>query len=829
MNPASGEAMAQTVIRTTFEWGRIQSNADWVLPVAACVAILLFVRWMYRRDAEELHPAVGWLLTVLRTAVFFGLLVLYLQPRWRTEREETVPSRVAVLVDTSLSMGLTDVVPKAGTAPVSRCQAAAAALARNDLLNALRKRHDVVVARFDADLNRVASLKKRGSESPEPSVAPAEKPGGPSSQATPAQRPMNWQETLRPVGLETRLGYAIEQLLQGEDTSTLAGIVLLTDGAQNSGLTPDAALDRSGEAKVAIFPVGLGSAKQELAGVRVADFAAPARAYPGDRYTVTGYIQAEKMAGRTVTVELFSRDAPTGSGAAADPGQREASQAVTLGADGEVVPVKFTLVPTEVGRKLLTLRVQPVADDNHPGDNHQEADVEIVDHKNRILLLAGGPNREYQFLRNLLYRDKTTQTDILLQTGQPGMSQEASEILDDFPATREELFGYDCIVAFDPDWQTLGPEQIALLETWVAEQGGGLIAIAGPVNAGKSINGWVQDPALGRLRALYPVEFQRRLASVETLPYGSETPWPLEFTREGIEAEYLWLGDTESASQAVWETFPGLYGYFPVRGAKQGATVYARFSDPRTAQSGELPVLLAGQFYGSGRVFYLGSGEFWRLRALDESYFEQLYTKLIRNVSQGRLLRGSSRGVLLVGQDRCLLGNTVDVRAQLTGARLEPLDAPRVDLQIIRPDGSVGSVPLRPDSTRAGTFAGQFPVLQEGTYRLELPIPESGDQRLTHRIQVRMPDLERTNPQRNDALLSEIAKRTGGVYYVGIDAAMEGKPSSLVGKLPDRTKTIIRPASPNLRHERQWMQWLMVGLVAFLSLEWLIRRIVKLA
>ena len=72
---------------------------------------------------------------------------------------------------------------------------------------------------------------------------------------------------------------------------------------------------------------------------------------------------------------------------------------------------------------------------------------------------------------------------------------------------------------------------------------------------------------------------------------------------------------------------------------------------------------MAGQFTGPGSVFYLGSAEMWRLRAVDETCFSQFYTKLIRHVSQGRLLRGSSRGVLLVGQDRYLLGNTVEVRA----------------------------------------------------------------------------------------------------------------------------------------------------------------------
>ena len=67
---------------------------------------------------------------------------------------------------------------------------------------------------------------------------------------------------------------------------------------------------------------------------------------------------------------------------------------------------------------------------------------------------------------------------------------------------------------------------------------------------------------------------------------------------------------------------------------------------PRRAEAGKEPPYFVEQFYGSGRVFYMGSGEMWRLRRLDPAYFDQFYTKLIRHVSQGRLLRGSSRGVL---------------------------------------------------------------------------------------------------------------------------------------------------------------------------------------
>src|SRR4030042_3893448 len=101
----------QPTTRTVFEWGRAEENADLILPVAVCLVLMLFVRAMYRRDAAELPRALGWLLSAMRTAALLGLLILYLQPQWRTEREEARNSRVMLLVDTSLSMGLIDAEP----------------------------------------------------------------------------------------------------------------------------------------------------------------------------------------------------------------------------------------------------------------------------------------------------------------------------------------------------------------------------------------------------------------------------------------------------------------------------------------------------------------------------------------------------------------------------------------------------------------------------------------------------------------------------------------------------------------------------------------------
>src|SRR5207248_10925735 len=176
----------------------------------------------------------------------------------------------------------------------------------------------------------------------------------------------------------------------------------------------------------------------------------------------------------------------------------------------------------------------------------------------------------------------------------------------------------------------------------------------------------------------------------------------------------------------------GVCGYYAVKDVKSGARIYARFGDPDAAIDNTQPIYMAGQFYGSGRVFFMASGEMWRVRAVDDTYFEQFYTKLIRFASEGRLLRDSSRGVLLVDKDRCALGDQVAVRAILQDAQHRPLTMDRVQALLVQPDSTRVPLVLKKvkDEGREGIFVEQFMALQEGDYRLELQHPAAAEQLL---------------------------------------------------------------------------------------------------
>lgn len=860
---------AQTSVERKFMYARLEDQWQLMIGCAVLAVIVLFSILLYRRDAAELHWSVCVLLTVLRLTAFGLLFYIWLQPQISVTAMRTENSRVAVLIDVTQSMSWRDGEPTAPNTGPSRAEVVATALKQQKLIEELQQNHDVVVMRFfDHRLESVGQFKRRplGSSAtteakkpePEPAataessgdstsessaaatgeatsesestsestadstaaaeaaVLAAAKAAGTSDSDEPNPEDVDWAAELAPRGTETRVGEAVEHAVAQLRSGILAGVVVFTDGQSNVGLTPQAVVPFAVEANVPVFPVGIGSTHKPI-NLRVTDLAVQPRVYPGDDFEVKAYIQASgptSVLQQTVQVQLVSR--PAGTDTASD--KEEDTEAIELDPNGEAQAVTFRMQAGDVGRRTLEVRVTPITGDTNPKDDRRTADVEIVERKTKVLLFAGGPGREYQFLRNQLYRDSTMSVDALLQIAQPGMSQDAAKLLDEFPTKASELAEYDCIVAFDPDWSVLSSDQIDLLERWVAEQSGGLIVTAGPVYTEK----WTRRPEMSKILGLYPVEFNRRV-SLLAGQFENREPRRILLSREGQEAQFLKIAENASLSQRAWDDFEGVFGYYSVRGKKDAATIYGRYDDPRASSNDEQPIYFCGQIYGSGRVFYMGSGEIWRLRSLDVPFFERYYTNLIRFVTQERLRRGSKRGVLLIERDSFVLGEPIIVQAQLFDREQKPLAVSQVTLDILMTGAEPIVIPLKANpSGRPGEFRGQFLPRQDGEYRLEVHLPDSDEEEnLSRVIQVKLPDREMEHLERNDTALSTLATGTGGEYLIGTDNLHR-----LVEKLPPQTKFERQRERPIPMWDKPWMLGLICGL---LGVEWLIRRLSKLA
>ncbi|EAQ77633.1 hypothetical protein [Blastopirellula marina] len=144
--------LAQTdaaATRTTYEFSRLAEMTQWshwALLVALVVAVITFVGWLYRRDTREQSRPVRWTLTGLRLAALAGLLLFFFNLEKKTESELHENSRVVVLVDTSLSMALPNSI-ESGSSP--RYEQIVDKFSQGELLEQLRKSHDVLVYQFD--------------------------------------------------------------------------------------------------------------------------------------------------------------------------------------------------------------------------------------------------------------------------------------------------------------------------------------------------------------------------------------------------------------------------------------------------------------------------------------------------------------------------------------------------------------------------------------------------------------------------------------------------------------------------------------------------------
>ncbi|MCG8451252.1 MAG: VWA domain-containing protein [Pirellulales bacterium] len=806
---SAGEGVRELVV---YEFSRLSQFDDgrmlWLGLAVFALAAIAFIFWFYRRESLQGPRLVRWLLPGLRLLALAGAVLFFLGPEKRIDQQIVTDSEVVLLVDTSQSMSIED-ESNEHAEKVSRSVAVAEALADSPLVAHLREEHDVSFSVFDEQFESIYRWKRdRAAHSDEQERAEDEEPA--------------WVRQLQPQGAETRLGDALKAALDEQSGAPLAGLILFSDGGHNNGFEPLAMAELAGKRQLPLHTVGGGSTSPRR-NLRVQQLNAPARVYPEDKTTVKALIQAEGFAGRSVRVELFAREAASGNVAADLVGQQQ----VAFDEDSQVLPLAFQIEPAEIGRLALELRIDAPTDDQYAADNRREVEMEVVEAQTRVMLIASGATRDYRFLRNQLRRDRHATVDIWLQSALPGISQDADKILDDFPHTKEQLYPYDCIVAFDPDWGLLDARQVELLESWVAEQAGGIIMIAGPIHTAS----WVQSPEHAKIRALYPVEFQKRLTLLDDGLYGSKIPWPIAFTRDGEESSYLWLADSIVESRALWSEFTGVFGCYAVKGPKPGARVLGRYSDPEAGISTERPVYLAEHFYGSGRVFYMGSGELWRLRRLDVGYFEILYTNLIRHVSQGRILRGSSLGQLLLQRDRYSVGDDVVVRAQLSTLSREPLLAQRVTAHVVGPQGIGQNLVLRADEDRPGNFVGQFSARSEGSYRIELPLTGSLEQQLVKRIQVTVPDLEFDKTRRNETLLKAIATRSGGKYYANLKTVVAGSsdlpPVSQL--LTSRAESKILRGTPSPSFTETLNRWLLGVLCGALCLEWLLRRLMRLA
>jgi hypothetical protein len=500
---------------------------------------------------------------------------------------------------------------------------------------------------------------------------------------------------------------------------------------------------------------------------------------------------------------------------------------------------------------------------------------------------------------------KRAELSIYLQLP-PGVTERRGGVVQDVPSERllgqfptrlessdkdEQLYAldqYDAIVAFDPDWTQLSENQLKMVGRWV-ENGGGLVAVGGPINTLELARPKSFAAKLKPILDLYPVV----LSDVRISDFDRDTreAWPLDFTGATPDMEFLKLDEGEEVKFLTdWDSFfygpdgkkgsplvRGFYNYYPVEKPKSSAVVVARFADPAgKLKDGSLqPYLVTSSPSSNRRVVWVGSGEMWRLRSFNVSYHERFWMKLLRYAASNTMSRISKRIRLYMGSTH-IANKPIEFEGKFEGKDGEPLPpGPKVpSVQIAAPPGLADTVAPRPFEMKAkpnseGWFSGRFQVRAAGDYTLTVKNPETGDA-LTHRFSVKEANPEMDNTRPDFQTMYELASEADDVLGRMGDAERQELKRSLqrprmendaqADNKDDKMRLYfdlknapliagcMRPDVQTLRNrgpiEDLWddsfvlwdresqpitMSYVLLTIVGLLSLEWLTRKLLRLA
>ncbi len=592
----------------------------------------------------------------------------------------------------------------------------------------------------------------------------------------------------KPAAEQTRIGEAIDYVLEDTAGQPLAGIVLLSDGGHNMGEDPALAARRAAETGAPVYTVGFGdpTPPRDLA---VTSLLADEVVRKGDEVVVSVSLRHRGFDGRSVPVTLKIGD------------QVLARQSVPLGKKGEKQELNLAFTPGIVGAKTLTVTVPGQPGEISLANNQRAWPIRIVDKKLKILMVEGRPRWEYRFLKNAILRDKTTLFSCILTDADPSLGGEGNVPIFGFPRDRKALFDFDIVILGDVPRDFFTAVDLKNVRAFVEERGGSLVVMAGEVSMP-----WQYRNT--ELEAVLPITIPA--APREIL---FREPFQLELTDAGARNPMMFLLPDVEANRSLWHSLPGMYWCGVSDRAKPGATVLAQHPT-QTGPDGKIP-LVAVQQAGEGTSFMtmVDSTWQWRFRVGDK-YFYRFWGQVVRSLTPHEL-PGANRFVRLTAdRSTYALGEKVVLRARLLTPNFHPVRVKGATVEMERTDGQRFPVRLEPVPGAAGIYSGEWLPPLAGAFKAVLRGPGGERGESVTNVVVEASSLELEEPQQNEALLRRLASASGGKYLLWSEA------SGLPGLIPDRRQEV----HTRVEHEL-WDAPLPLALfILFLVGEWVLRK-----
>jgi len=723
----------------------------WVL-VLFLIAAAAGLAWLIRSKLPQASPQVrNWkagVIWLLQFAMVALLLILLWQPAILVSELRPQQNIIAVLVDDSRSMAIAD------NGATREAQAVKAL--QGGVLEQLGKKFQVRLYRADGHLTRISKLDDLKAAPPAPA---------------------------------TRLGDDLKQLAGEAADLPIGAVVLLSDGADNSGGIDLDTISMLRSRRIPVHTVGFGL-EQVPHDVEINDAEVAPRALADSRLAAKISFHQRGYAGQKAMLTV--RDA----------GKVLAGRQITFASDGSTQSQTLLFNAGPAGAKTLQFSIDALPGEENRANNSVSRLINVESAKKRILYIEGEPRWEYKFIRRAEQNDRIVSIASMLRTSENKIYRQGienpQELADGFPSRAEDLFGYQAIMIGSVEASYFTAAQKDLIHQFVDRRGGGLLFLGGRAALGDG--GWASSSLADLLPVVLPNKkgtFHRDPATVSLTPAGADSI----ITR---------LVEDPAANVERWKKLPYLMDYQEVGTPKPGAVVLADM----TANNRKMPLLIT-ENYGRGRTAVLATGGTWRWQMsqpLEDQTHEEFWQQLLR-----WLVTDTPNPVVASVPSQVLLDDGhVRLSADVRDTNYLPAADAHVEAHILGPGGTAAQIEMTPDPNTPGTFHADWTADLPGSYLTEV-VATRGKQELGRDVLTfaRMNGVaESFHTGQNRDLLEKLSEQTGGSYWTPQD----------VSRLPNEIS--YSQAGITVRDTKQlWnMPIVFLLLVMLPCAEWLLRR-----
>src|SRR5499426_1791451 len=399
-----------------FSWGL---SRPVLLLVAGVTAVAVAALFTYRGLATVERTRDRVVLIGLRLAALFVLLFCLFRPTLILKAAVPQQNFLGVLIDDSRGMAIADRDGQPRSAFVQQQLSGP----QGKLLEALSQKFVLRFFSFSSSSDRMASA-----------------------------------ADLKFAGTSTRLGQALDRARDELAGLPLAGLVMVTDGADTSDATLDETLASLKARSIPVFTVGVGQ-ERFAKDIQITRVETPRSVLKGTALVVDAVVSQTGYAGQTVPLSVE------------DDGRIVSTQDVPLPADGESTTVKVRFTAKDAGARVFRFLIPAQNGEQVTQNNVRDTLIQVNDRVEKVLYYEGEPRPEMKFASRAVEGDTNLQVVTLLRTAENKYYRQhvshPDEVVSGFPQTRDELFTYRALILGSVEAASFTPDQLRMISDFV--------------------------------------------------------------------------------------------------------------------------------------------------------------------------------------------------------------------------------------------------------------------------------------------------------------------------------------------------------------------------